>query len=118
MLRSGRLEKYLSSFKNNSLETNALAYSERRRKKFCNTHTPDWIGNLKDLVHLEASVNHIDFVSDKIANCKLVQELALSTNDLRSLPEAIGGLESLVTLKLDDNQVRKSAFSLPPDFNP
>jgi Leucine-rich repeat (LRR) protein len=57
-------------------------------------------------------------VSDKIANCKLVQELALSTNDLRSLPEAIGGLESLVTLKLDDNQVSKSAFSLPPDFNP
>ena len=66
---------------------------------------PDWIGNLRDLVHLEASVNHIDFVSDRISNCKLVQELALCTNDLRSLPEAIGGLESLVTLKIDDNQV-------------
>ena len=66
---------------------------------------PDWIGNLRDLVHLEASVNHIDFVSDRISNCRLVQELALCTNDLRSLPEAIGGLESLVTLKIDDNQV-------------
>ena len=24
---------------------------------------PDLIGNLKDLVHLEASVNHIDYIS-------------------------------------------------------
>jgi Leucine-rich repeat (LRR) protein len=57
------------------------------------------------LVHLEASVNHIDYVSEAISNCKLLEEVALSTNDLKSLPEAIGGLENLVTLKLDDNQV-------------
>lgn len=71
---------------------------------------PSLIGNLKDLVHLEASVNHIDFVSDAISGCKLMQELALSTNDLKSLPEAIGGLEALVTLKLDDNQVICGCF--------
>lgn len=72
---------------------------------------PSLIGQLTDLVHFEASVNHIDYVADEIQACSKIQELALSTNELIGLPEAIGGLESLVTLKLDDNRVRSNCFS-------
>ena len=36
----------------------------------------------------------------------------MSTNDLKRLPEAIGGLESLITLKVDDNRLNELPLSI------
>ena len=72
-----------------------------------------FIGNLHKLHHLEVSMNRISSISDAIQNCKLLCDLSISTNDLKKLPEAaIGGLESLITLKVDDNRLSELPMSI------
>ena len=57
-------------------------------------------------------MNRIDYISDTIQNCKLLTDLSMSTNDLKRLPEAIGGLDSLITLKVDDNRLNELPLSI------
>ena len=74
---------------------------------------PPIIGNLKNLVHLNLDINRIDYISDNISNCSLLTDLSLCTNELKELPEmGFAGLESLVTLKLDDNQIEELPMSI------
>jgi erbb2-interacting protein len=74
---------------------------------------PPSIGNLKNLVHLNLDINRIDLISDNICNCTLLTDLSLCTNELKELPEmGFAGLESLVTLKLDDNQIEELPMAI------
>ena len=74
---------------------------------------PSIIGNLKNLLHLNLDLNHIDYISDEIGSCKMLADLTMCTNDLKELSEGgIGGLDSLVTLKLDDNQISELPMTI------
>ena len=74
---------------------------------------PPMIGNLKNLIHLNLDLNRIDYISDEIGNCHHLTDLSLCTNELKELPEmGFGGLESLVTLKLDDNQIEELPLAI------
>ena len=74
---------------------------------------PPMIGNLKNLIHLNLDLNRIDYISDNISNCSLLTDLSMCTNELKELPEmGFAGLESLVSLKLDDNQIEELPMAI------
>jgi Leucine-rich repeat (LRR) protein len=48
------------------------------------------IGNLKQLMFLDASKNRLEFVAEQICECLSLADLHLSNNQLQHLPESLG----------------------------
>ena len=70
------------------------------------TELPAAIGELRGLKALQASGNEIRAIPPEIGRCAALEELDLSHNRwIREIPDAVGGLQHLVRLNLDNNAV-------------
>merc|ERR1719394_1408421 len=83
------------------------------------------MARLVNIVRLDLSQNQFSEVPDVVAamalleeitpelgNCTALQDLTLSSNDLKLLPNTLDRLSNLVTLKVDDNQLEELPNSL------
>ena len=66
---------------------------------------PQSIGNLKQLMFMDASKNQLRELPGELEGCENLADLHLTSNSLMGLPDSIGNLNNLTTLKADDNQL-------------
>ena len=57
-------------------------------------------------------MNQLESVSDAVSRCRALTTLSLTSNDLKSLPDGLCNITSLVTLKVDDNLLESDIESL------
>ncbi|CAN8003667.1 unnamed protein product [Ixodes hexagonus] len=70
------------------------------------TALPSYLGNLTKLTYLDASRNRISYVAEEIEHLVVLSDLTLTANKLQKVPETLGScLQSLTTLRLDDNHL-------------
>ena len=85
-------------------------YWERSQedKKACNAVSAlpaAFFTSLRRLTHLHLESNQLESLPDAIGQLTALQKLWLGNNQLESLPDAIGQLTALVELRLDSNQL-------------
>lgn len=66
---------------------------------------PAEIGQLKSLVCLDVSENHLEDLPDEIGGLQSLTDLHLSQNMIEKLPDGIGQLHKLTILKIDQNRL-------------